>query len=93
MRGGRMIVNPVRYGKIGSAKPVKVTCTASYGTRIFYYNTQGEVIESSASGETEFTALAGSSVVTWGSVRSVMGIKKVATIASDYKCYLWQVNA
>lgn len=92
-----MIVNPAMYGKGGAAKLVEASYSPnSSGAKIFYYDANGEVIETIISGRITFTAPAGSSVVTWGGSAansSATGMKWAATISRDYRCNLWQVNA
>lgn len=89
MRGGRMIVNPVRYGSGGMVKTTTVSITTMVGEISTYCVQNGEVIHNP---KNPFQADAGSMlvVIKLGTVinLSVSGATLVTTEGDDVSIYL-----
>lgn len=93
LRGGRMIVNPVRYASGKTAKPVTVTMTVSGNTDFYYFNQDGEVTKTNDFGTVQINTLAGSMIVTYGyTPRDVINATRIETVVSG-DCYIYLANA
>lgn len=80
-RGGRMIVNPVRYTqKAGAAKTVNVTM--SRAIRAYRLNENGEFVRESSTHD--FTTIAGSLFVTYPAPANMKGATYLGILTGSY---------
>lgn len=93
MRGGRMIVNPVRYGSGGNAKTTAVKISPNGNTVIFYLDENGTMQSITKYSTVTITTIAKSLIVTWGNYPlSVTGAEDAATVSRE-NCYIFQADA
>ena len=94
LRGGRMIVNPVRYVSGGAVKTKEVTLAAGYSsTKFVYLNENMEAVTVNVSYRETIVAAAQSLIAVHGSPdwRNIVGASQVAKL-SDSGDYVYQVD-